>query len=76
MSAAPFAEPVTLTSRECWLYAFQIDEDTTVIYRTTLINDDHQWVREVVGDAEPVHRSVVTDSEMVFGSAEFAVYRT
>ena len=69
-------------AKPCWMYAWRTTElDTGMswlsVYRSVLVRDAdpmNQPVMEIIGDAELLHREVVDDQHMMFGSAEVSLY--
>jgi hypothetical protein len=74
-------ELTTHIARPCWVYAWkttQGEDSWWSVYRSTLLDDnDHEWlepVRDFIGKANLLHREIVVDPGMMFGSAELSTY--
>jgi hypothetical protein len=64
--------------RDCFLYVSQPTAGIVIVYRSALVEDTddiYQPVLEIVGDAEPLTRTTVSDDGMMFGSAEMLIYK-
>lgn len=65
-----------VTNNETYIHAW-IEGRELVVYRSLIVyNADEMFrpVRELVGDAEPTFREVITDPDMMFGRAEHLRY--